>query len=61
MILEELLWNVNDNTIVDIYSSDTNEIIASYDGKENIPEELNDFEVTDIFVEGNHLCIEISI
>lgn len=61
MELEELLWVINDNTIVDIYSADTNEVIASYDGKENIPEELNDCEVQYIFVEGNHLCIEISI
>lgn len=61
MNLEELLWKVNDSTVVDIYSSDTNEIIASYDGKDSIPEELNDCEVEDIFVEGNRLCIEISI
>lgn len=61
MILEELLWNVNDSTVVDIYSAESGEVISTYDGKENIPEELNDFEVTDIFVEGNHLCIEISI
>ena len=59
MLLEELLFNVNDNTIVDIYSADTREIIATYDGKDSIPEELNDFEITDIFAERNHLCVEI--
>ena len=59
MILDELLWVINDSTVVDVYSAGTNEVIASYDGKESIPEELNECEVTDVFVDGNHLCIEI--
>lgn len=59
MSLEELIWNVNDNTVVNIYSAETNDIIASYDGKDSIPEEYNECEVTDVFVDGNHLCIEI--
>ena len=60
MILEELLWNVNDNTVVNIYSAETNDIIASYDGKDNIAEHYNECNVTDIFVDGNSLCVEIS-
>lgn len=59
MTLEELLWVVNDNTIVDIFSAETGERVASYDGKDAIPDELNETEVTDLFVDGGRLCIEI--
>ena len=59
MQLEELLWLVNDNTVVQIYSAETNDLLAEYDGKDAIPEEYNGNEVTDIFVNGNVLCIEI--
>ena len=55
----ELFELINDNTIVDIYSAETCEIIATYDGKESIPEWVNVCGVTDIFVDNNHLCIEI--
>ena len=59
--LEEILWLVNDNTIVEIYSAETNDVIATYDGKESIPEEYNFCEVTDISVDDNKLCIEIEM
>ena len=60
MTLEEILWLVNDNTVVNIYDSETNNLIATYDGKNSIPEELNGCEIaTDIFVNDNCLCIEI--
>ena len=62
MMLFELLERVNESCIVDIYAACTNEKIASYDGKDDVPDRLQDDEVTDIFVEmGNHLCIEIDI
>lgn len=59
MTLEELLWVINDNTIVDIFSAETGERVASYDGKDEVPENLNEMEITDVFVDGGHLCIEI--
>ena len=59
MYLEELLWNVNENTVVQVYSAETNDLIAEYDGKESIPEKYNPCVVTDIFVDENRLCIEI--
>jgi len=59
MQLEELLWLVNENTIVQIYSAESNDLLAEYDGKESIPEIYNGNEVTDIFTNGNVLCIEI--
>lgn len=59
MTLDELLWRINDNTIIRIYSSATGILISEYDGKNSIDEELNYLEVTDIFVEDNALCIEI--
>lgn len=67
MTLYDILELVNDNTCVEIFSAETCERIATYDGKESIPEEYNDCEVTDIFtgVARPHinqvptLCIEI--
>ena len=60
MTLEELLWYINDSTIVAICS--INGIrLATYDGKDSIPEEYNDLSVTDILVNENALCIEVDI
>lgn len=61
MTLEELLWNVNENTIVCIYDAESNDLLATYDGKDSIPEKYDFCEVTDIFVDGNKLCIEIYV
>lgn len=58
MDLEQLLWVVNDSTVVEIYNTNQ-ELIATYDGKDSVPEELNYFDVVDVFVEANKLCIEI--
>ena len=58
MILEELLWIINDSTAVEIYDGNQ-ELVGLYDGKDSIPEELNDREINDIFVDNNKLCIEI--
>lgn len=58
MTLDELLWHINDSTVITIFT--INGIrLATYDGKDSIPEEYNDMDVTDIFVEGNALCIEV--
>lgn len=56
--LWDLLYLVNDNTVVDVYNNNQ-ELIATYDGKDSIPEELNWSNVNDVFVEDNKLCIEI--
>lgn len=48
MILYELLEVINDSTFVKIYDGEQN-YIASYDGKESIPESFNEFEINDIF------------
>ncbi len=60
MILDELLWKVNDNTNIKLFSSETYEEIARDDGKDSLFDFYNYCEVTDIFVdEDGWLCIEI--
>ena len=59
MTLDELLWRVNDNTVVKLFGIGSGMEIATYDGKDSIPEKYNNYDVTDIFVERNTLCIEI--
>ena len=70
MTLYELLEPINDNTCVEVFSAETCESIAMYDGKESIPEDYNYCEVTDIFTgvtmlphkkQVPTLCIEIDI
>ena len=58
MTLEELLWLTNDNTIIELYDSNQ-EKLGEYDGKNSIDENYNDYPITDIFVEGNKLCVKI--
>ena len=58
MTLIELLEVINENTLVFIY--DINNIcISYYDGKNNIDESLNNYNVLDIRCNGN--AIEIII
>lgn len=59
MELQELLYLINDNCIVDIYDAETSDIIATYDGKDSIDEDFNHYEITDIFTDNNRICIEI--
>lgn len=59
LTLYEIADTINDNCIVDVYSATTNDLIATYDGKENIPEHFMDCDVTDLFVDNNKLCVEI--
>ena len=59
MILEELLWLVNENTIVQIYSAESNNLLAEYNGKNDIPKQYNHCVISDIFTCGNKLCIKI--
>ena len=47
MTLYERLEDVNDNTVIQVFVEC--ECIATYDGKESIPEEYNDCEVVDVF------------
>lgn len=58
-MLEEWLWKVNDNTKVKLFSSETYDEIARYDGKDSIPDSYSYCEITDIFVEDGWLCVEI--
>ena len=48
MLFEDLKWYLNENSIIMIYSN-SHELYAFYDGKESIPEYLDDIEVNDIF------------
>ena len=59
MELYELVMLVNDNTVVEIYDAESGEPIGCYDGKDSIPEELDERNVSDVFVDQNKLCIEI--
>lgn len=63
MLLHELMEHVNDNTVVEIFCCNTGDRIATYDGKDSIPECYNGMPITDVFtgVSGNTptLCIEI--
>lgn len=53
MILDELLQIINESTIVILYDAHQ-EILATYDGKESIPEYYNEFNVNDIFADNYH-------
>ena len=59
MTLEELLYYVNDSTFIKVFSAASGNEIATYDGKDSLPEDINGYEVTDIFVDGTALCVEI--
>ena len=58
MLLYELLEVINDSAFVKIYDAEQN-YIASYDGKESIPESFNDFEVNDIFNDEYHFSNKV--
>lgn len=57
MTLEELMWVTNDNAIMEVYVN--TELVGRYDGKDSIPEKYNDYEVLDVYANGNVLCVEI--
>ena len=59
LTLNEIIETINDSCVIDIYSATTNDLIATYDGKDNIPDRFMYCEVTDLFVDNNKLCIEI--
>lgn len=59
MTLYDLIQYVNDSTFVILYSASTGEVIEKYDGKDSLSGDYDDYEVTDIFVSENGLCIEI--
>lgn len=59
MTLYDILNITNDNTIITLFRADDQTEISTYDGKDEIDEELTDYEVNDIFVDGNKLCIEL--
>ena len=58
MTLYDLLQFVNDSTMITLFRAEDGCEIGTY-GKDEIDYDLTDYEVTDIFVDGNKLCIEI--
>ena len=61
MTLENLMDYVNENNIIQLYSAVTLDKIGEYEYWSDIPESCFESEVTDIFVDGGKLCIEIDI
>lgn len=59
MTLYDLSDIINDNTVVVVYSSETQEELGMYDGKESIDEQYMSMEITDMYVDNNKLCIDI--
>ena len=59
MTLYDLSDIINDNTVVVIYSAETQEELGIYDGKESIDEQYMSMEITDIYVNENKLCIDL--
>ena len=62
--LYELLERVNESTVITLFRAEDGCEIGTYDWRPDIPDELTDCEVTDIFVDprsgADHvLCIEI--
>lgn len=64
MYLEELLELINENTVINIWSNNQ-ELVATYDGRESIPEKYNYCEILDIFADMtsyiNCIGIELNI
>lgn len=61
MILSELIEYVNPCTVIELFDAKENESIGEYDGVNEVPDEYNYCEISDIFVDGNKLCVEISL
>lgn len=68
MTLYDLFVVLNDNTTIQLYDCETYNLIDSYDGKEDVPPEYEDCEITDIFVDTDTrlknftyaaICVEI--
>lgn len=59
MTLYDLLQFTNDSTIITLFRAEDGCEIGAYDGKDQIDWDLTDYEVTDIFVDGGRLCIEL--
>ena len=59
MTLYDLADIINDNTVVVIYSAETQEELGMYDGKESIDEQYMTMEITDMYVNENKLCIDL--
>ena len=65
MTLYDIIDLINDNTVIEVFDADTSERHATYDGKSELPDWLNDCDVTDIFTGMSNnvptLCIEMMI
>lgn len=68
MTLYDLFVVLNDNTTIQLYDCETYNLIDTYDGKEDVPPEYEDCEITDIFVDTDTrlkeftyavICVEI--
>jgi hypothetical protein len=56
-----LIAYTNPNTVIELFDAKENESIAEYDGVDEVPDEYSYCEIADIFVDGNKLCVEISL
>jgi len=61
MTLYEISNLINDSSVIAVYDSETNDLHATYDGKSEIPDWLEDCDVTDIFADKDKLCIELAL
>ena len=67
MTVYDLLYHVNPSTLITFFNEKTGESMETFDGTEDISDEYDDYEVTDIFVENGiisctpMLCIEVCV
>jgi hypothetical protein len=59
MTLYDLRLVTNASVAIKIYTYGTFELYRDYMCVDDVPDDLDDLEVTDIFTEGNALCIEL--
>ncbi len=57
MLLQELLYLIDDNTDTDIYLN--GELVSKYDGRDSIDEKFSEHPVQQIKTDRNHLSITI--
>lgn len=65
MTLADMIDIINENTVVEVFDSATYDRYATYDGKSEIPDWLNDCDITDIFTgmsgKTPTLCVEFML
>lgn len=61
MTLSNLLELVNPSTVIELFDAKENDSIEEYDGVDMVPDEYMECEISDIFIDGNKLCVEIEL